>query len=80
MLAFAEDFSIPFDNNLAERDLRMSKVKQKISGGFRSPAGAEAFFRIRGVVSTMRKQGANVLEQLIQAFDPSAPPILLHQT
>ena len=80
VLAFTEDGSIPFDNNLTERDLRMSKVKQKISGGFRSPAGAEAFFRIRGVVSTMRKQGANVLEQLIQAFDPSAPPILLHQT
>ncbi len=77
---FIEDFSVPFDNNLTERDLRMTKVKQKISGGFRSPAGAKAFFRIRGVVSTMRKQGSDVLEQLIRAFDLSAPPILLPQT
>jgi transposase len=80
VLAFITDFSIPFDNNLTERDLRMTKVKQKISGGFRSPAGADAFFRIRGVISTMRKQGQNVLDQLIQAFDPSTPPILLPQT
>jgi transposase len=80
VLAFAEDFSIPFTNNLAERDLRMTKVKQKISGGFRSLGGAVAFFRIRGVISTMRKQGLNVLEQLIQTFDSSVPPILLSQT
>ena len=68
VLAFLDDFTIPFDNHQAEQDLRMLKVHQKIAGSFRADTGSEAFARIRGYLSSMRKQGVGLLAALQSVF------------
>lgn len=75
ILAFMRNFSVPFDNNLSERDLRMMKLRQKISGTFRSFNALVEFCRIRGYVATARKNGLNALDALRRVFagEPFVP-------
>ena len=75
VLRFATDFRVPFDNNQAERDIRMAKLQQKISGGWRTLAGAQRFCRLRSYISTARKQQVGVLAALRRVFegDPWLP-------
>ncbi len=67
VIRFLTNPIVPFTNNQAERDARMMKCKQKISGGFRTEKGAEIFARIRGFISTARKQGWNIFESIRRA-------------
>jgi transposase len=78
VLAFLDDLAVPFDNNQAERDLRGLKVHQKVSGCFRSDAGADAFACLRGYLATMRKQGQALLATLETVFtgQPLYPDVL----
>ncbi len=62
------NFDVPFDNNQVERDFRMNKLKQKISGTFRSITGAEAFCNLRSYISTVRKHGLNAMKALEDVF------------
>ena len=77
ILAFMRDFAVPFDNNQSERDLRMMKLRQKISGTFRSFDALVDFCRIRGYVSTARKNGLNALDALRRVFldEPFMPAV-----
>lgn len=68
ILTFLYDFRIPFTNNQAEQDIRMIKVQQKISGGFRTMEGAKMFARIRSYISTVRKHRLNVFDMITQAI------------
>lgn len=71
VLRFATDFRVPFDNNQGERDIRMVKLQQKISGSWRTKEGADHFCAIRSYVSTMKKHGYDVLAGLRQLFEGS---------
>ena len=70
---FATDHHVPFSNNVAEQAVRMPKVKQKVSGGFRTFSGLETFCTIRSYLATLHKQGANLSLALTQAFQGSVP-------
>ena len=78
VLLFLNDLTVPFTNNEAERDLRMTKVRQKVSGCFRTEEGAENFCILRTVIETARKQGWDIMQilrtepdQLILMLNPS---------
>ena len=77
VLAFLHDINVPFTNNLAEQDIRMIKVRLKISGCFRTVQGAEHFARIRSYLSTARKQGRNILDSITAAIqgNPFLPAV-----
>ncbi len=75
VLALLDDLSIPFTNNLAEQDLRMAKVQQKIAGTFRSATGTTAFCRIRSSLATMQKQGHTMLTALSAVFHGQPLPV-----
>jgi transposase len=78
ILRFMHDFAVPFDNNRAETDLRMMKLRQKISGCFRTQHGAAIFCDLRSYLSTMQKQGVHILAALHSAMvgSPLLPPLL----
>ena len=68
VLRFATDFAVPFDNNQAERDIRMIRLQQKISGGWRSETGAAAYLTVRSYLSTARKHRRGALDVLRDLF------------
>ena len=68
IMRFVHNKDVPFDNNLAERDIRMVKLKQKISGCFRTLHGAQVFCRIRSYISTIHKQGYAMLFAIEKAM------------
>ena len=77
VLRFMVNISVPFTNNLGENDIRMTKVHQKISGCFRSVKGAEIFCRVRGYLSTCRKQGLSATQAMKLVFDGKMPKLAM---
>jgi hypothetical protein len=77
VLRFTTDFRVSFDNNEAERQVRMVKVQQKVSGGFRTKAGATAWLAVRSYLATVMKNGQNPLGALqrLMVADPWMPPV-----
>ncbi len=73
VLRFMENVEIPFTNNQGENDIRMTKVQQKISGCFRSQSGADVFCRVRGYLSTCRKQNVSSRKALKLIFKGELP-------
>jgi transposase len=67
-LRFTYDLRVSFDNNQAERDFRIAKIKQKVSGCIRSDSGAEAFAAIESFIQTIPKHHANIGEELVKVF------------
>ena len=76
VLRFMKVAIVPFTNNLAERDIRMTKVQQKISGCFRSMEGARIFCRVRSYISTARKNSVNSIQALTTLFNGNMPDII----
>lgn len=70
---FASNPDVPFTNNIAEQAVRMNKVKQKISGCFRTMKGLQTFCTIRSFIATMHKQGVNIFDALTQTFKGNVP-------
>ena len=77
VMRFIHNKDTPFDNNIAERDLRMVKLKQKVSGCFRTVQGGKIFCRIRSYISSVRKQGYSVLDSIVRAL--KGEPVTLFQ-
>ena len=73
-LRFLSHPNVPFTNNQAEQDVRMIKIKQKISGGFRTLSGAQIFATTRTFFSTMRKQGVNLFQAILNPLPPNFSP------
>ncbi len=68
-LLFMHNFSVPFENNMSERDLRKCKNRQKISGGFRKYSGNEMYCKIISVVETYKRKGMRILENIQKVFE-----------
>lgn len=67
-LLFLHDFSIPFDNNISERDLRKAKNRQKMAGGFRKESGHKMYCSIMTIVETLKKRNMGIIENIRKLF------------